>query len=111
MKKLLPYTCTIKRVSITNTDWEDIKSYTTIYSNIKCRVYRGLYWDKWIVRKTDLWVETKLWGWKVILWPEYTNIRIKDVLEYDSEEYIIKDFRDMKLFSRINHIALICEKK
>jgi len=104
MLMLLPDTCTIKRPVIIRSDGEDSKSYTTIYDNIKCRYYQ---W-KIKLQNDDLSQQTELWTYKVILEKDKTIYR-KDLLELNSEDYIVEDVRIMKL-SVSHHLELIIKR-
>jgi hypothetical protein len=108
LKSLLPYTADIKRVVVLNSNWEDYKSYSTIYSSIPCRYYS----TNKRLDNTNLATETNLNKIKVIISPENNNIAewdeisIFDTTLWEIWTYLISSVKAQRLFSQINHIAL-----
>jgi len=60
---LLPYRITIERTSYTTSGGEQQKSFSTVYSNIKCRYYR----NRGKLTNTEVAVETKENTYSIII--------------------------------------------
>lgn len=108
LRSLLPYFADIRRPFIANTAWEDYKSYTVVYSWVSCRYYS----DNINLNNTDIWAETSINKYKVILTPENYDIKIWDEIDlYDTTmsdiwTFIIDEVKAQRLFSSIDHMAL-----
>ena len=104
MLNLLPDTCTIKRPVITTANGEDSKSYTVIYSDVPCRYYK----DNIKVVSDNLSQQTVVGTYKVIMDSDKTVLR-KDLIELNSENYIVEEIRILKLMSN-HHLELIIKR-
>ena len=70
-------TCNIKQTSITNNNWIQSKSTTSIYTWIPCHIYSA--W--WVISDTDVSVNTHKNEWAVILQPDKTNVKAGQIIE------------------------------
>lgn len=109
LKDFLAYTCTIQRPTISNSWGEQTKTFTTIYTNISCRYYIS----SWRLKNTDQASETKNNSFNVILEPDKTNIQIWDTVtvSWVPRKFIVEDFKQQKVFSMTDHIALYLKQE
>lgn len=77
LSQFLSHRATIKRKTITNTDWIEKETSSSIYTNIPCHIYKvtGRLPD------TNISINTKLDSWKVMVEWTRTNIKLSDYIE------------------------------
>lgn len=71
LQQFLDQTCTITLNWITNDNWVEKASITTIYSNIPCHFYSISGWTKW----SSVSINTPITRNKVIIWWDKVNVK------------------------------------
>lgn len=101
---LLPDVCDVKRATIITSNGEQSKSYTVVYSGIKCRYYKGPK----RLDSGELSQQSELWKYKMILEKDKT-VLITDLIELNNEDYIVEDVRILKI-QNSHHVELIIKR-
>jgi hypothetical protein len=90
---------TLKRPTITTTNWEQTKSLTIIDSNVKCRLYNL----KKNLNNDNLSQNTVITTAKIIT--NFSGIVIGDIIEINNYNFLVENV-DIKKTNIINHFEI-----
>lgn len=95
--------CTISNTTIVNIDWEDIKSYTPIYTDIECDFFvpDNKYRNNKQAREFETEELTVVLKWDKTLVEKWQTISLIDSLWMDFWEYVIND---VAVYKNINWV-------
>lgn len=108
---MLADTMSVERPAITISWWEETKSFSTIYSNIKCRYYSSTWWLKNSVVAEQEQINT----YSIITSPQNNNIQVGDkiTIVWVDRSFIVQTTKQQTLFSwsLANHIHLLVKQE